>query len=297
MLTVFDVYNRLKSSLIEIYNDKTESSAVLHRVFEYLTGLPFTDVTVYPEKEVDTTFETIENVLARIKKSEPLEYIFNRAEFLDLKLYTESSVLIPRPETEELALMVSDYLKQRESGLKIIDIGTGSGCIPIYLALQHPENKFFACDISDKALSTAKKNAQKYSVNNLEIFYADILNYDKNEILNNLEFDVIISNPPYVTDSEKSLMANNVLDYEPYTALFVPDSNPLLFYKKISEFATSHLTSGGKIYFEINERFGNETIQMLEKYGFTNVSVNKDLFGKDRMAVGEWRNLDLIPKS
>ena len=206
MLKVFDVYNRLKSSLIEIYNDKAESSAVLHRVFEYLTGLPFTDVTVHPEKEVDTTFETIENILARIKKSEPLEYIFNSSEFLDLELYTESSVLIPRPETEELAVMVSDYLKQRESGLKILDIGTGSGCIPIYLALQHPENKFFACDISDKALSTAKKNAQKYSVKNLEIFYADILNYDKNEILNNLEFDVIISNPPYVTDSEKSLM-------------------------------------------------------------------------------------------
>ena len=139
MLKVFDIYDRLKSSLIEIYSDKTDSSAVLHRVFEYLTGLPFTDVTVHPEKEVDTTFETIENVLARIKKSEPLEYIFNRAEFLDIELYTESSVLIPRPETEELALMISDYLKQREPGLKILDIGTGSGCIPIFLALQHPE--------------------------------------------------------------------------------------------------------------------------------------------------------------
>ncbi len=289
MLKVFDIYDRLKSSLIEIYSDKAESFAVLHRVFEYLTGLPFTDVTVHPEKEVDTTFATIENVLARIKKSEPLEYIFNRAEFLDLELFTESSVLIPRPETEELALMISDYLKQREPGLKILDIGTGSGCIPIYLALQHPENKFFACDISDKALFTAKKNAQKYSVNNLEIIYADILNYTQNEILNNLEFDVIISNPPYVTDSEKPLMANNVLDYEPHTALFVPDSDPLLFYKKISEFAAKHLSSGGKIYFEINERFGKETIQMLEEYGFSNVLVKKDLFGKDRMAVGEWR--------
>ena len=227
--------------------------------------------------------------MARIKKSEPLEYIFNRAEFLDLELFTESSVLIPRPETEELALMISDYLKQRETGLKILDIGTGSGCIPIYLALQHPDNKFFACDISDKALSTANKNAQKYSVRNLEIFYADILNYTQNEILNNLEFDVIISNPPYVTDSEKPLMANNVLDYEPHTALFVPDSDPLLFYKKISEFAASHLSSCGKIYFEINERFGKETIQMLEEFGFTNVLVKNDLFGKDRMAVGEWR--------
>lgn len=290
MLTVFDIYNRLKSSLIEIYNDKAESSAVLHRVFEYLTDLPFTDVTVHPEKEVDTTFETIDNILSRIKQSEPLEYIFNRAYFLDLQLYTESSVLIPRPETEELAVLVSDYLKQRESGLKILDIGTGSGCIPIYLALQHTDNKFFACDISDKALSTAKKNAQKYSVNNLEIFYADILNYHQNDILNNFEFDVIISNPPYVTDSEKLLMSHNVIDYEPHTALFVPDNDPLLFYNTISEFAVSHLTFGGKIYFEINERFGNETIQMLEKYGFTNVSVIKDLFGKDRMAMGEWRN-------
>lgn len=290
MLTVFDIYNRLKSSLIAIYSDKAEYSAVLHRVFEYLTDLPLTDVTVHPEKEVDTTFETIDNILSRIKQSEPLEYIFNRAYFLDLQLYTESSVLIPRPETEELAVLVSDYLKQRESGLKILDIGTGSGCIPIYLALQHTDNKFFACDISEQALFTAKKNAQKYAVSNLDIFYADILNYHQNDILNNFEFDVIISNPPYVTDSEKLLMSHNVVDYEPHTALFVPDNDPLLFYNTISEFAVSHLTFGGKIYFEINERFGNETIQMLEKYGFTNVSVIKDLFGKDRMAMGEWRN-------
>ena len=290
MLTVFDIYNRLKSSLIAIYSDKAEYSAVLHRVFEYLTDLPLTDVTVHPEKEVDTTFETIDNILSRIKQSEPLEYIFNRAYFLDLQLYTESSVLIPRPETEELAVLVSDYLKQRESGLKILDIGTGSGCIPIYLALQHTDNKFFACDISEQALFTAKKNAQKYAVGNLDIFYADILNYHQNDILNNFEFDVIISNPPYVTDSEKLLMSHNVIDYEPHTALFVPDNDPLLFYNTISEFAVSHLTFGGKIYFEINERFGSETIQMLEKYGFTNVSVIKDLFGKDRMAMGEWRN-------
>lgn len=290
MLTVFDIYNRLKSSLIAIYSDKAEYSAVWHRVFEYLTDLPLTDVTVHPEKEVDTTFETIDNILSRIKQSEPLEYIFNRAYFLNLQLYTESSVLIPRPETEELAVLVSDYLKQRESGLKILDIGTGSGCIPIYLALQHTDNKFFACDISEQALFTAKKNAQKYAVSNLDIFYADILNYHQNDILNNFEFDVIISNPPYVTDSEKLLMSHNVIDYEPYTALFVPDNDPLLFYNTISEFAVSHLTFGGKIYFEINERFGSETIQMLEKYGFTNVSVIKDLFGKDRMAMGEWRN-------
>ena len=213
------------------------------------------------------------------------KYIFNNASFLDLELYTNSSVLVPRPEADELAIMISNYLNN-QSNKKILDIGTGSGCIPTYLALHNTDNQYFACDISDNAIATAKQNAQKYNLNNIEIFSADIFNYQSNSILNNAVFDIIVSNPPYVADSEKALMQPNVLDYEPHTALFVPDNDPLIYYKKISEYAAAHLSPAGKLYFEINERFGKETAETMQQFGFKDVSIHQDLFGKDRMAEG-----------
>lgn len=266
---------------------QTDNPALLaRRITTLISGYSTTDIAAHPDAIVNNaTREDVEQIINRVKNNEPLEYIFNNASFLDLELYTNSSVLVPRPETEELAMMISNNLNN-QSNKKILDIGTGSGCIPIYLALHNTDNQYFACDISDNAIATAKQNAQKYNLNNIEIFSADIFNYQSNSILNNAVFDIIVSNPPYVADSEKALMQPNVLDYEPHTALFVPDNDPLIYYKKISEYAAAHLSPAGKLYFEINERFGKETAETMQQFGFKDVSIHQDLFGKDRMAEG-----------
>ncbi|MBQ3658091.1 MAG: peptide chain release factor N(5)-glutamine methyltransferase [Bacteroidales bacterium] len=271
-----ELFYTLRANLTKVYDgDENAAKAVAVKIFLYLYNISLTEVLTYPDRKIEGfSSEKLNTVLERIKKSEPLEYIFNRAQFLDLELFTESSVLIPRPETEEFALMVSEEMRNKSSAF---EVGFGSGCISIYLALRHHYKKFYGCDISDSALEVCQKNIEKYGVKNLEVFLADIFEFKTSQ-----KFDVILSNPPYVTESEKLLMKKNVLDYEPFTALFVPDDDALKFYRKISEFAAEHLNSGGKLFFEINENFGKETAQLVESYGFKNVEVVKDFYGKDR---------------
>ena len=285
-ITVSRLYNFLKQALSEHFPDANENQIVSRRIVNFLTGCDVSDIVTNPDKIVNPCAD-VNEIVDRVKKSEPLEYIFNSAQFLDLELFTEHSVLIPRPETEELALMILNDLKQRDVKPKLLDIGTGSGCIPIYLSTKFKNCDYYACDISEKAIATSRKNAEKYG-SDINIFYCDILNYQDNTILNSLEnFDIIVSNPPYVLDSEKKLMKQNVLDYEPHTALFVRDNDPLIFYRKITEFAAKKLNNGGKLYFEINEKFGKETLDLLREFGFKNCNICKDLFGKDRMSVAE----------
>ena len=271
-----ELFYTLRATLTKVFDgDENAAKAVAVKVFQYLYNISLTEVLTYPDRKIEGfSSEKLDIVLERIKKLEPLEYIFNRAQFLDLELFTDSSVLIPRPETEELALMVSEALRNKSSAF---EVGLGSGCISLYLALKHPDKKFYGCDISDSALKVCQKNIEKYGVKNLEVFLADIFEFKTSQ-----KFDVILSNPPYVTESEKLLMKKNVLDYEPFTALFVPDDDALKFYKKISEFAAEHLNSGGKLFFEINENFGKETAQLVESYGFKNVEVMQDIYGNDR---------------
>jgi len=226
-----------------------------------------------------------------------LEYVFNSAQFLDIELYTNSNVLIPRPETEELVVKILDDLKMRQGQgggavsssegcpLSLLDIGTGSGCIPVSLAMKFPNCNYYAIDISDAALATARSNAERYGCN-IHFIKADILNCQDNSELESLKVDVIVSNPPYVLESERKLMLPNVLDYEPATALFVPDADPLKFYRAICRYAAGHLKDGGRLYFEINEQFGAQTARLMEDFGFVGVEVVKDLFGKDRFAIG-----------
>ncbi len=223
---------------------------------------------------------TFQKMLLDLKKGVPVQYVLGETEFYGSVFKVNPSVLIPRPETEELVDWVLKDFKQRDqnSMVKILDIGTGSGCIPITIKKYLPEADISALDISSPALITAKENAV---LNHTEINFLldDILNPKASEH----QYSVIISNPPYVTRSEKENMHTNVVDYEPHTALFVPDMDPLIFYNAIAEYAIFHLQPGGLLYLEINENLGAETLKLLGDKGFKNLELRQDLRDKDRM--------------
>jgi release factor glutamine methyltransferase len=217
-----------------------------------------------------------DNALGKLEKEVPIQYVLGETEFYGMKFNVSPGVLIPRPETEELVDLI--IKETRNSEISIIDIGTGSGCIAISLARHLPKACVTALDVSDVALQIAQTNAELNQVE-IEFIESDIL---KQVSLEN-DWDVIVSNPPYVLFSEKGKMHNNVLAHEPHSALFVPDNDPLLFYRKIAQLAHKHLTKNGKLYFEINEVLGDETVEMLKLSGFEDVNLFKDVFGKNRM--------------
>jgi release factor glutamine methyltransferase len=224
----------------------------------------------------------LKNIVKRLQKEEPIQYIIGTTEFYGLPFLVDKNTLIPRPETEELVSWVIEEVAKLQSNtvskLSILDIGTGTGCIPISLAKNLPKAKITAVDISSKALEIAKKNAQlnKVTINFIEL---DILTTKSLP----QEFDVIVSNPPYVRELEKEEIKNNVLKNEPQLALFVADENPLIFYNKIAYLAKQQLSKNGMLFFEINQYLGKETVNMLAKKGFKNIQLKKDLFGNDRM--------------
>ncbi len=238
------------------------------------------DTVLLAEKEIsESVSEQFIAVLDRLKQSEPIQYILGETVFYGLQFAVNRSTLIPRPETEELvAWMLEDGVVNAYSQISVLDIGTGSGCIAIALA-KHWENALVrAWDISREALEVAQKNTliNKVRVN---FEHVDILTIEHIDH----RFDIIVSNPPYVRALEKSKMRKNVLEYEPPTALFVSDLDPLLFYRKIATLAKKSLTPNGLLYFEINEYLSMALIQLLEKEGYTDIVLKKDLFGKDRM--------------
>lgn len=216
------------------------------------------------------------SVVKRLQTNEPLQYVLGKTEFYHCEILVNQHVLIPRPETEEL---VDAILKSSDQPKRILDIGTGSGCIPIALKKARPNCDLYGLDISHHALELAQKSAL---LNQVEVFFsqADILVNDLKDLP---LFDLIISNPPYVLESDKADMSKNVLNFEPHLALFVPNNDPLRFYKRIAELALTKLTAGGKLYFEIHERFGQETCAMLSAFGYQNCEILKDMQGKDRM--------------
>lgn len=221
--------------------------------------------------------------LSRLKLNEPIQYIIGETEFFRLPLKVNKHTLIPRPETEELVQFIIDTVtsSEVEKPIKILDIGTGSGCIAISLAKHLPNARVSAFDISKEAINVAKENAELNKVE-VDFFEVDILNQDRWDN----KFDIIVSNPPYVRQLEKSEMKANVLNHEPELALFVEDDNPLVFYKAITKFAMQHLEKDGQLYFEINQYLGNDMIQLMEEHSFSNIKLNKDLFGNDRMIKG-----------
>jgi len=224
----------------------------------------------------------IHKACKKILQHIPVQYVIGKTDFCGFQLGVNSSTLIPRPETEQLTQLVLKELPH--SPMRILDIGTGSGCIAVTLKKCRPDCEVFACDISQEALKTAQKNADKHH-SPVQLFYCDILS--EKDWSSIPKIDIIVSNPPYVCLSEKALMRPNVLLYEPETALFVDDNDPLLFYKAISKMASEKLADGGKIFFEINERFGNEVADILRINGFENVVIKKDFRRKVRFVVGK----------
>ena len=224
----------------------------------------------------------LKNIIIRLQKEEPIQYIIGNTEFYGLPFLVDKNTLIPRTETEELVAWVLDEIKvltnNKITELSILDIGTGTGCIPISLAKNLTSLNISAIDISPEALLIAKQNAILNKVT-IEFIELDILNAESLP----QEYDIIISNPPYVRELEKEEIKNNVLENEPHLALFVADENPLIFYNKIADLAKKQLSENGMLFFEINQYLGKETINMLVKKGFKNIQLKKDLFGNDRM--------------
>lgn len=248
-------------------------------LFRHVCNYSRADIIIHKNSKLSESLALeISRFTQRLKAYEPIQYVLGTACFLDYEFNVRPGVLIPRPETEELIELIGQ--ENPGSGQRILDIGTGSGCIAISLSLRQRDSKVTAFDISPEALTIAKENAELNKAN-VNFRQVDILSFNPKP--EKESFDIIVSNPPYVCDSEKAEMTNNVLDYEPHLALFVPDTDPLLFYRRIAESGLTLLTPGGKLYYEINARFGAETKEMLEAMGYKEVVVVRDIHGKDRM--------------
>lgn len=233
------------------------------------------DMILSPKDEKE-----LESILSRLCNFEPIQYVQGAARFLGRTFRVAPGVLIPRPETEEL---VERMLEEVAPASRILDIGTGSGCIAVTLSKELPEAEVTAWDISGEALAIAGDNNRLLQTS-VQFVQRDVLTYQPTE---DECFDVIVSNPPYVTETEKKDMDPNVLNWEPSGALFVPDSDPLRFYRRIGELGRSMLTVGGRLYFEINRAFGEAVASMLRKQGYTNVRIRKDISGNDRYVIAE----------
>lgn len=266
-----------------------EVNAFFYVLIEHYLGKKRIELVLNPEYEITQEQEILfSTALEALKSSKPIQYIIGETEFYGLSFKVNEHTLIPRPETEELVTFVIEGITSSavEKPLKILDIGTGTGCIAISLAKNLPEANVSAIDVSEDALKVAKQNAVLNEVN-VEFIHDDILNSRHVELISTShKLDVIVSNPPYVRNLEKAEIKPNVLDNEPHLALFVDDENPLEFYSAICEFAQINLNENGALYFEINEYLGKEMIQLLEDFGFKSVALKKDIFGKDRMVKG-----------
>jgi release factor glutamine methyltransferase len=256
-----------------------EAKTLIKILISEMTQLSFTEIMFGKNLPSDFDFEKFNASLERLLKNEPIQYILGKAPFLERDFFVQQGVLIPRPETEELVVKI---LAELPPNAQIIDIGTGSGCIAISLALANIDYKVFAVDVSEEVIPVVTKNKELLQANNLTIIKANILT-EVEKLIGFGKFDCIVSNPPYVTETEKELMQANVLDYEPDLALFVSNENPLLFYNAIADAGLKLLKSGGQLWFEINEHFGKETCEMLTKKGYQSVELFKDFHEKDRM--------------
>jgi len=294
ILKKFKLY--FSDTLSEIY-PQTEIDSFFFILIEELLGLQRIDTVLKPDFIIENEIlNNLKNIISRLKKEEPIQYILGKTAFYGLPFLVDKNTLIPRPETEELVEWILKEIQElrikiQKESLSILDIGTGTGCIPISLAKNLKNETISAIDVSSNALKIAKQNA---SLNNVTIdfFELDILqaeNLNKLSVLaqskthSNNKYDIIISNPPYVRELEKVEIKNNVLNNEPHLALFVDNENPLIFYKKIADLAKKHLTKKGLLFFEINQYLSSETVTMLKEKEFTNIELKKDLFGNDRM--------------
>lgn len=288
-MKLLDLQNIYHKELDAIYG-KDEVNSFFYLCTEHYLNVPRIQMTLEPEftitkPETDTFF----TVLEELKQQKPIQYILRETEFYGLPFKVNEHVLIPRPETEELVDLIIKCHSERseKSQIKILDIGTGSGCIAISLAKNLPNADVYALDISKETLSMAKENAKLNNVN-IRFIEANIFNEICHSALDaESTYDIIVSNPPYVRELEKQEIRPNVLDNEPHLALFVEDNNPLVFYKAITNFALKNLKENGQLYFEINQYLGEETRELLIDADFRDVDLIKDLNGNSRMLKGK----------
>ncbi|MES2622193.1 MAG: peptide chain release factor N(5)-glutamine methyltransferase [Bacteroidota bacterium] len=268
--------------LSKVY-DEREARAITRMVLEEILELDTHKLSLERFRILTSHQHVLlSEILERLLTHEPVQYILGRADFFGLKFNVNRHVLIPRPETEELVDWIVSDFASRTSDLRILDIGTGSGCIPISLAHKFPSAFVEATDVSEDALEVAEEN-NRLNDTKVKFLKHDILNED---LLANT-YDIVISNPPYISLEEKTFMAENVLKFEPHLALFAPGEDSLIFYRRIAEKAFHALKPFGKLFFEINEAKGKEVIELMEGFGFTNIELRKDLSGKERMVKGE----------
>jgi release factor glutamine methyltransferase len=265
---------------------RQEIEGITKLIFEKVLGLTRLQVHLNQHKILTSANLTqITEIVNRLLQFEPIQYILGETEFYGLPIKVNSGVLIPRPETEELVdWIINDCHYENPV---ILDIGTGSGCIPIALSKNLTAASTVAWDISPDALMVARENAK---INKVKINFVCVDILKMKYPVQKQKYDIIVSNPPYVTVSEKGAMLKNVVDFEPHIALFVADKDPLIFYRTIAELATDLLKPSGKLYFEINEQFGNETVDLLSLKRFKNIILRKDINGKERMLKAEWDN-------
>ncbi len=282
-----DITKTIKIELADLYAQR-EIDSFIYLLFKEYLNFSKTDVILKSEYKVNKK-ELIKINLAvkDLKKFKPIQYITGKTNFYGLDFIVNKSVLIPRPETEELInTIINDYKSgcfyhPDKHTINILDIGTGSGCIAVTLKKNITNSNVFACDISKESLKTAKKNAAHNNAK-VSFFVYDILN-DNACLVDVPKFDIILSNPPYIRESEKKTMSKNILNYEPEQALFVTDKNPLIFYNAITDFVLKNLNVNGKIYFEINEDLSKDLKMMLLKKNLKNIIIKKDINGKDRI--------------
>lgn len=266
--------------LVPQYSD-SEARSIAILLMCNITGLSYTELLIHTPSLNEEQEEELRKKIERVKKNEPLQYILGETTFYGRRFKCDQRALIPRPETEELIDWIINDVSN-EGNIRILDIGCGSGCIAITLAKELKNSIVTALDISKEAISLTEENC---TINNcqLECINEDIFNFS------DTQYDIIVSNPPYICDKEAANMESNVIDHEPHLALFVPDSSPLKFYEKITEYAARNLRSRGKLYFEINRKYGKEMQLLLEKFGFINIELRKDISNNDRMIKGEKR--------
>lgn len=277
-----NIYQQLWQSLTPLYEPR-EAQALLRTVLEVKYGMTLTDIICGKVNELFAEeSKDLEKIIEKLKNSEPVQYILGEALFAGRTFHVEPGVLIPRPETAELCDWVTlDEKARNRHPLKLLDLCTGSGCIAITLALNLPWAEVSAVDISNIALQVAKENAMRLKAQ-ISYYLASVENLPR-EVG---KWDTIVSNPPYICEKEKKNISKNVLDYEPELALFVPDEDPLRFYRAIAQYATTALKPGGSLYFEINPLYAKETRDLLAALNFCEIEVRKDLEGKERMVKG-----------
>lgn len=278
-----DTIAYIQQSLKDLY-PKNEILSFTRQIMEEICGIPPHHLLFGKGKELsDTEKLEIKEIIEQLKKYKPLQYILGKADFYGRTFRVDPSVLIPRPETEELIEQILNDLKsETDRPLTLLDIGTGSGCIAVTLAKEWTKADVIATDLSAEALETARENARRLHAP-VTFIRTDMLSPEKAEADIPFSFDLIVSNPPYVTEREKADMEPNVLDYEPSLALFVSNDDPLLFYRAIARFGKKKLKKGGRLYFEINASYGPDTVRLLEEEGYREVRLLRDLSDKNRM--------------